>query len=89
MADGSVIQAEAALIHAAHDVSHHFMDVARGLATLHAGAPEQRGTVRRVNASDGGVPKLSIGGADVPSTRRPTASTTAVLSRLFAFGQPK
>jgi MOSC domain-containing protein YiiM len=64
-ADGSVIQAEAALVHAAHDVSHHFMDVARGLATLGAGAPAQTGTVRRVNASDGGVPKLSIGGADV------------------------
>jgi MOSC domain-containing protein YiiM len=62
MADGTVIQAEAALVHAAHDVSHHFMDVARGLA---AGAPAQQGTVRRVNASGGGVPKLSIGGADV------------------------
>lgn len=62
MADGSVVQAEAALVHAAHDVSHHFLDVARGLA---AGAPVQQGTVRRVNASDGGVPKLSIGGADV------------------------
>jgi MOSC domain-containing protein YiiM len=65
MADGSVVQAEAALVHAAHDVSHHLMDVARGLASLDAGAPAQRGTVRRVNASDGGVPKLSIGGADV------------------------
>jgi MOSC domain-containing protein YiiM len=62
MADGAVIQAEAALVHAGHDVSHHFFDVARGLA---AGAPARRGTVRRVNASDGGVPKRSIGGADV------------------------
>jgi MOSC domain-containing protein YiiM len=65
MADGSVLQAEAALLHAAHDTSHHFMDVARGLAALGAGAPAGHGTVRRVNASDGGVPKLSIGGADV------------------------
>ena len=62
MADGSVLQAEAALVHAAHDVSHHFIDVARDLA---ADAPAQQGTVRRVNASGGGVPKLSIGGADV------------------------
>lgn len=63
-ADGSVIQAEAALLHAAHDASHHFFDVARGLAAVGAGAG-QHGTVVRVNASDGGVPKLSIGGADV------------------------
>ena len=65
MADGSVIQAEATLVHAAHDVSHPFMDVGRGLAALDAGAPAGHGTVRRVNASEGGVPKLSIGGADV------------------------
>lgn len=63
-ADGSVFHAEAALLHAAHDASHHFFDVARGLAALGAGAGQQ-GTVVRVNASDGGVPKLSIGGADV------------------------
>lgn len=64
LADGGPIQAEAALLHAAHDASHHQMDVSRGLAAL-AGGPAQRGTVVRVNASDGGVPKRSIGGAEV------------------------
>lgn len=63
--DGRLVQAEAAFIHAAHDASHHQMDVARGLAALGAGAPAQQGTVLRVNASDGGVPKASIGGADI------------------------
>jgi MOSC domain-containing protein YiiM len=62
---GGVIQAEAALLHAAHDASHHMLDVSRGLARLGAGAPAQTGRVARVNASDGGVPKRSIGGADV------------------------
>ena len=63
--EGGLIQAEAALLHAAHDASHHQMDVSRGLAALGCGVPAQTGTVQRVNASDGGVPKASIGGADV------------------------
>jgi MOSC domain-containing protein YiiM len=63
--DGERIQAEALFVHAAHDASHHQMDVGRGLAALGVGAPAQAGTVARVNASDGGVPKHSIGGADV------------------------
>jgi MOSC domain-containing protein YiiM len=63
--DGTVIQAAALYLHAAHDASHHQMDVARGLAAIGAGAPAQTGRVMRVNASDGGVPKRSIGGADV------------------------
>ena len=32
----------------------------RGLATLGVGAPKQSGRVERVNASDGGVPKLAV-----------------------------
>ena len=63
--DGGAIQAEAALFHAVHDASHHLMDVSRGLAALTAGANRPTGVVQRVNASDGGVPKRSIGGADV------------------------
>lgn len=65
LADGGVIQAQAALLHAAHDASHHQMDVSRGLAALGAGAPRQQGSVVRVSTSDGGIPKASIGRADV------------------------
>ncbi|MEY2566777.1 MAG: hypothetical protein QOE35_1306 [Actinomycetota bacterium] len=63
--DGTVIQAAALYVHAAHDASHHQMDVSRGLAAIGAGTPKQLGTVVRVNASGGGVPKRSIGGAEV------------------------
>jgi MOSC domain-containing protein YiiM len=62
MVDGTVIQAAAALLHAAHDASHHMMDVSRGLAAV---LRQQAGQVVRVNASGGGVPKQSIGGGDV------------------------
>lgn len=65
LSGGGPIQAQAALLHAAHDASHHQMDVSRGLAALGAGAPRQQGTVVRVNTSDGGIPKASIGRADV------------------------
>jgi MOSC domain-containing protein YiiM len=54
------LQAEAVLVHAAHDASHHFMDVARGLLALGAGTGDQTGTVQHVNASAGGVPKLPV-----------------------------
>lgn len=62
---GRPIQAEADVIHATHDASHHFMDVSRGLASLGAGTPSGSGVVTQVNASDGGVPKRSIEGGHV------------------------
>ena len=52
--------AESALVHAVHDASHHFMDIARGLAALGAAARTSSGTVAQLNASDGGVPKQPV-----------------------------
>ena len=53
------------LLHAVHDATHHFMDVGRGLSALKLGAPAHSGVVERVNASDGGVPKLPTEGGPV------------------------
>jgi MOSC domain-containing protein YiiM len=58
--DGSVIQAHAALTHAAHDASHHLMDVGLVLAAIGSGTPGAVGTVAQINVSDGGVPKRPI-----------------------------
>jgi MOSC domain-containing protein YiiM len=58
--DGSVIEAQATLIHAAHDASHHFMDVGLGLAAIGSGTRSAVGTVAQINASNGGVPKHPI-----------------------------
>ena len=63
--EGSVVQAEAALMHATHDASHHFMDVSRGLSALGAGTPRQTGLVAQVNSSDGGVPKRAVDGGRI------------------------
>lgn len=46
--------------HAVHDGTHHVRDVGRGLATLGAGAPKQKGLVTQVSASNGGVPKRPL-----------------------------
>jgi MOSC domain-containing protein YiiM len=54
------VQAEAALLHAVHDASHHQLDVARGLAAIGAGTPRGAGRVAQINASDGGVPKTAV-----------------------------
>ena len=51
--------------HTVHDVSHHLMDIGRGLHLLGAGAPTQEGTVAQVSASDGGVPKRPVTVAEV------------------------
>jgi MOSC domain-containing protein YiiM len=51
--------------HTAHDVSHHLMDIGRGLHLLGAGAPTQEGRVRQLSVSDGGVPKRPIEVAEV------------------------
>ncbi|HEV2368462.1 MAG TPA: MOSC domain-containing protein [Acidimicrobiales bacterium] len=63
--DGTVLQAEALLVHCVHDASHHQMDIARGLAAIGAGTPEGAGSVVQVNVSDGGVPKLPVTEADI------------------------
>ena len=46
--------------HAVHDGTHHMRDVGRGLATLGAGAPRQKGSIVQVSASEGGVPKKAL-----------------------------
>jgi len=58
--DGATVQAEAALLHAVHDASHHLMDVARGLAAVGVATPRGTGLVERVNTSAGGVPKNPV-----------------------------
>jgi MOSC domain-containing protein YiiM len=63
--DGMTVSAKEALVHAAHDASHHFMDVSRGLAAIGAGTPAHAGSVAQVNASGGGVPKLPVGHGDI------------------------
>lgn len=51
---------------ALHDhVTEDLRRAGRALAAAGAGAAPARGTVDRVNASDGGVPKRSVGRADV------------------------
>ena len=65
LADGTVIQAEALVFHAAHDASHHFMDIGRGLAALGLGTPAGGGSVARINVSGGGVPKRPVPAADI------------------------
>lgn len=51
--------------HAVHDTLHHLQDVGRGFVALGAGAPRQVGTVARVNAGPGGVPKPAVPEAHV------------------------
>ena len=61
---GERIQAAALVTHAAHDASHHMLDVSRGLARLGAGL-EASGSVRQINISGGGVPKQPVASAQV------------------------
>jgi hypothetical protein len=56
------------LRHGVHDATHHLHDVGRIRHALGAGAPSATGTVAAVNTSGGGVPKASIGAADVDFT---------------------
>jgi MOSC domain-containing protein YiiM len=51
--------------HTVHDVSHHLMDIGRGLHLLGAGAPTQEGLVAQLNVSGGGVPKKPVEVAEV------------------------
>lgn len=61
---GGRLQAAALVAHAAHDATHHMLDVSRGLTRLGA-VPVGSGSVLRVNRSDGGVPKASVERASV------------------------
>ena len=60
-----MVQAEAGLLHAIHDATHHWMDVGRGLAALDVGTAAATGRVAQVNTSDGGVPKRAVPRATV------------------------
>jgi MOSC domain-containing protein YiiM len=51
--------------HTVHDVSHHLMDIGRGLHLRGAGAPTQEGRVQQLNVSNGGVPKKPVEVAEV------------------------
>ncbi len=64
-AAGVPVEAHALLVHAVHDVTHHQMDVGRGLAALGVGTPTHEGRVAQVSASGGGVPKLAIDRASI------------------------
>lgn len=48
------------LRHVVHDVTHHLMDVGRGLRRLGAGAATEAGAVVQLSVSDGGVPKAAV-----------------------------
>jgi MOSC domain-containing protein YiiM len=62
--DGTV-DAQWIVAHAVHDAVHHLRDAGRGLHSLGTGAPTQRGVVRQINSSDGGVPKRAIESATI------------------------
>ena len=51
--------------HAVHDATHHLRDVGRGLHSLGAGAPSQKGSLVQVSSSNGGVPKAALPSATV------------------------
>lgn len=61
---GERIQAAALVGHAAHDASHHMLDVSRGLSGLGA-APTGEGAVVQLNRSGGGVPKSPVDRVEV------------------------
>jgi MOSC domain-containing protein YiiM len=99
-----MLQAEAYLIHDAHDASHHMMDVSRGLAAL-SGKPAADGSVVQVNVSAGGVPKgpveraaVTVGGVEGDRQRdrkhhgRPFQAvcvwSAEVIDELSAAGHP-
>jgi MOSC domain-containing protein YiiM len=65
IAGGHEVDGAWVLRHAIHDASHHLMDIGRGLQSLGAGAPRQRGSVAQLSASDGGVPKAPVDEAAV------------------------
>jgi hypothetical protein len=53
------------LRHTVHETTHHLSDAGRVLHQLGAGAPTQQGTVARLSAGDGGVPKRAVDVAEV------------------------
>ncbi len=64
-------RADSILFHAVHDASHHQMDVSCGISALELlESPTVGGTTARlvqINTSQGGVPKLPVGEAEVDS----------------------
>lgn len=52
-------------VHAVHDLWHHMTDLHRIAVTLSGPRPDQHGSVDRINASNGGVPKLPVDRAEV------------------------
>lgn len=66
--DGRPWQAEATLLHAVHDTTHHFLDVAEGLTAIGAAGPTQHALVERIDVSGGGVPEVSLGSAPLDRT---------------------
>lgn len=50
---------------AVHVSIHHLRDAGRGIHALGAGAPQQRGAVVQVSASNGGVPKTALTSATI------------------------
>lgn len=51
--------------HAVHVTTHHLRDAGRAVHALGAGAPQQRGAVVQVSASNGGVPKTALTSATI------------------------
>jgi MOSC domain-containing protein YiiM len=62
---GYEVDARWILRHTVHEATHHLGDAGRVLHLLGAGAPTQQGTVARLSAGDGGVPKRAVDLAEV------------------------
>lgn len=65
LGDGTTATVGWLVRHALHDALHHLRDVSRNFVALGAGTPSHRGTVDRINVSDGGVPKRSVATASI------------------------
>jgi MOSC domain-containing protein YiiM len=63
------LRAQAIVLRAVHDASHHQMDVARGLSALGLGAVVavggRAGRVAQLNISSGGVPKSAVDATEI------------------------
>lgn len=60
MDDQTWWQAEATLLHAVHDTTHHFLDVGEGLARIGAALPTAESTVYPVEVSDRGTVRRPV-----------------------------
>ncbi len=94
MDDGTWWQAQATLMHIVHDTTHHFLDVAEGLARIGAAPATATATIESMCVSDGGVSKrpvfsISVSPAGLMATTRPTRMTTVPLSRRYTCGRAR